>query len=191
MYFVFSSFKWQNARLKNMNRRTSLEVLLTSSLGVALLPQQLWSNNALAAVNEDAVPFYEAFSQHLLGDHYSAVAPLGVSIGCFIQNCLTEKAIKDLNTGLSQLQAHCLTRHKNRFEQLSNQQQHEVLIASFDPSAAPFPKAALFAQQLRGIALFHFFNTEYGATKVLRYLPVPGRYDGAVPLTSTARTWTH
>jgi hypothetical protein len=94
MYFVFSSFKWQNARLKNMNRRTSLEVLLTSSLGVALLPQQLWSNNALAAVNEDAVPFYEAFSQHLLGDHYSAVAPLGVSIGCFIQNCLTEKAIR-------------------------------------------------------------------------------------------------
>ena len=54
-------------------------------------------------------PFMKAFSQHLLGDHYSAVAHLGVSIGCFIQNCLTEKGIKDLNTGLSQLQAHCLT----------------------------------------------------------------------------------
>ena len=174
-----------------MNRRTSLEVLLTSGLGVALLRQQLWSNSALATVNEDAVPFYEAFGQHILGGYYSAVAPLGVSIGCFIQNCLTEKAIKELNTGLSQLQAHCLTRHGNRFEQLPHQQQHDVLIASFDPSAAPFPKAAPFAQQLRGIALFHFFNTEYGATKVLRYLPVPGRYEGIVPLTLTARTWTH
>ena len=174
-----------------MNRRTSLEVLLTGSLGVALLPQRLWSNNSLTKANEDAVPFYEAFSQHLLGDHYLEVAPLGMSIGCFIQNCLTEKAIKELNTGLSQLQAYCLARHRNPFEQLPNQQQHDVLVASFDPSAAPFLKAALFAQQLRGIALFHFFNTEYGATKVLRYLPVPGRYDGAVPLTSTARTWTH
>ena len=174
-----------------MNRRTSLEVLLTSSLGVALLPQHLWSNNSLATANEDAVPFYEAFSQHLLGDHYSAVAPLGVSIGCFIQNCLTDKAIKELNTSLSQLQAHCLARHKNPFEQLPHQQQHDVLAASFDPAAAPFPEATAFAQQLRGIALFHFFNTEYGATKVLRYLPVPGRYDGTVPLTTTARTWTH
>ncbi len=145
-----------------MNRRTSLEMLLTSSLGVALLPQQLWSNNALAAVNEDAVPFYEAFSQHLLGDHYSAVAPLGVSIGCFIQNCLTEKGIKDLNTGLSQLQAHCLTRHKNRFEQLSHQQQHDVLIASFDPPQRLFRKLLSLPNNLEELpySIFLTPNTE-------------------------------
>jgi hypothetical protein len=34
---------------------------------------------------------------------------------------------------------------------------------------------------MKQLTLLGFFTSEPGATKAVRYIPVPGRYDGCVP----------
>ena len=42
---------------------------------------------------------------------------------------------------------------------------------------------------MKELTLLGYFTSEVGATKALRYLPVPGRYDGNVPYKKGDRAW--
>lgn len=43
--------------------------------------------------------------------------------------------------------------------------------------------------RVRGLALQAYFTSETGQTKAMRYVPVPGRYDGCVPLEPGQPAW--
>jgi hypothetical protein len=112
-------------------------------------------------------------------------------MGCFIQNCLSKEGITTIEEGVAALQHHCQSTSQGAFETLTNAQQKKLMTALFEAPTPLFPNAKNWAEQLRSIALFLFFNTEYGATEVLAFLPLPGRYEGKVDLTKTSRSWTH
>ncbi len=42
---------------------------------------------------------------------------------------------------------------------------------------------------IKELTLLGFFTSELGATQVLRYEAVPGRYDGCVPFSEVGKTW--
>jgi hypothetical protein len=42
---------------------------------------------------------------------------------------------------------------------------------------------------LKELTLLGFFTSEVGATQALRYLPVPGKYDGNVPYKKGDKAW--
>lgn len=46
-----------------------------------------------------------------------------------------------------------------------------------------------YFQMLKQLTLFGFFTSEPGATQALRYVAVPGRYDGCVDYTPGDRAW--
>ncbi|MEX0661317.1 MAG: gluconate 2-dehydrogenase subunit 3 family protein [Balneolaceae bacterium] len=46
-----------------------------------------------------------------------------------------------------------------------------------------------FIMVFRELTMLGYFTSEVGATQVLRYSPVPGRYDGCVPFEEIGRTW--
>lgn len=46
-----------------------------------------------------------------------------------------------------------------------------------------------FFLQFKELAMVGYFTSEVGATQVLRYEPVPGYYDGCMPLEEVGRTW--
>lgn len=46
-----------------------------------------------------------------------------------------------------------------------------------------------FIMVFRELTMLGYFTSEVGATQVLRYNPVPGRYDGCVPFEEIGRTW--
>lgn len=48
---------------------------------------------------------------------------------------------------------------------------------------------APFIMIFRELTLLGYFRSEPGATQVLRYEPVPGRYEGCVPFEEIGRTW--
>jgi hypothetical protein len=48
---------------------------------------------------------------------------------------------------------------------------------------------AEFFRNLRELTLVGFFTSEVGATRVLEYLPVPGRFQGDIPLKPGQRVW--
>lgn len=52
-----------------------------------------------------------------------------------------------------------------------------------DPASNPF------ILTFKELTLLGYFTTEVGASEVLRYEPVPGVYDGCIPLEDVGKTW--
>jgi hypothetical protein len=42
---------------------------------------------------------------------------------------------------------------------------------------------------MKELTLTGFFTSEVGATKALRYVAIPGRYEGCVPYTKGDKAW--
>jgi hypothetical protein len=49
--------------------------------------------------------------------------------------------------------------------------------------------AASFFHTMKELTILGYYTSQPGATKELRYLQVPGRFDGCVPLATVGRTW--
>jgi glucoside 3-dehydrogenase (cytochrome c) hitch-hiker subunit len=53
----------------------------------------------------------------------------------------------------------------------------------------PTHPATPFFRMMKELTLLGYYTSEAGATRELRYVPVPGRFDGCVPFTTIGRTW--
>jgi hypothetical protein len=53
----------------------------------------------------------------------------------------------------------------------------------------PAHPATPFFRMMKELTLLGYYTSEAGATRELRYAPVPARYDGCVPFTTIGRTW--
>jgi hypothetical protein len=50
-------------------------------------------------------------------------------------------------------------------------------------------EAQPFFRSLKELTLVGYYTSEVGATRELHHAPVPGRFDGCVPLAQVGRTW--
>lgn len=46
-----------------------------------------------------------------------------------------------------------------------------------------------FILWFKELTMLGYFTSEIGATQVLRYLPVPGKYEGCIPFEEVGKTW--
>jgi len=73
--------------------------------------------------------------------------------------------------------------------------QQRALLAELDreafAQAAPPPGSTEvpFFRTMKELTVVGYYTSEAGATRELHHAPVPGRYDGCVPLTQIGRTW--
>ncbi len=58
-----------------------------------------------------------------------------------------------------------------------------AMLGELDRAADPFLRS------LKELTLVGYYTSEVGATRELQYVPLPGRYDGCVPLSQIGRTW--
>lgn len=99
----------------------------------------------------------------------------------------TPAQVQTLVGGLDQMQADAMAAYGRGFVALTPAQQTELL-TRYDAEAAKRPLSHFFAQ-LKSSTVQGFFTSETGATKTLRYDPVPGDYRGCVPLKEIGRAW--
>ena len=57
------------------------------------------------------------------------------------------------------------------------------------PTPPPGSTEVPFFRIFKELTLVGYYTSEIGATRELHHQPVPGRYDGCVPLTKIGRTW--
>jgi len=67
--------------------------------------------------------------------------------------------------------------------QASTPDHQRALLERLDREAGPFFRT------LKDLTLVGYYTSEIGATRELHHVPVPGRYDGCVPLAQVGRTW--
>lgn len=97
-----------------------------------------------------------------------------------------------LRGGLARMDADARAAHGAAFVALTPQQQVELLTV-YDREASAVrsqtPDDAHFFVVLEDLVTVGYFTSEPGATLALRYDPVPGAYDGCVPLSQLGRGW--
>jgi len=104
-----------------------------------------------------------------------------------VKKLIPEDDQKQLLEGFTAFEAGCNEANGQSFLDCSAEQQLSFLQAeekSFIESSTPSFFGAMKEMIYRG-----FFNSEAGATEVLKFDPVPGNYDGCVPFSEINGAW--
>ena len=88
--------------------------------------------------------------------------------------------------GLAEVDARARAACGRPFLECARAQQRTVL-DELDREA--FTQPAAFFRTFKELTLVGYYTSEIGATRELHHQPVPGRYDGCVPLATIGRTW--
>lgn len=186
-----------------MNRRELLK-LITAATGTAMIGGTAVLAGCSTGNPEEKKPTY-TFSDEdvrVLDEVAETILPrtdtpgakdaeVGAFMKVFVTDCYTPQEQALFHSGLPQLEASARERYGQGFMALS-QAQRTAFIRDLDREAkaavaagGPIHYFTLFKQ----LTLFGFFTSKVGGTEVLRYVAIPGRYDGCMPYEEGDPAW--
>ena len=121
-------------------------------------------------------------------------ARVGRFMAVMVRDCYTSADQKIFMNGLTQLDKDCVKQNGKAFLACDAAQRTAFLTVldkeqkAFTTHQRPDDPAHYF-RMMKELTLLGYFTSEVGATKALRYLPVPGRYDGDVPYKKGDKAW--
>lgn len=164
----------------------SSSALLTACGGERTPP----ASNASAFTPDDA-QLLEEIADTILpttpaspGARTAGVAPI---LALLVNDCYDEGAQRRIRDGLAALRALCDDRCGGPFTKLSPAER-ERLLGEVDAEAVTQGEAHWF-HLARELSLRAYFSSEIGMTRALRYVRVPGRWTGCVPLEPGQPAW--
>ncbi len=121
-------------------------------------------------------------------------ARVGRFMAVMVRDCYKPADQKIFLNGLSQLDKDC-QKHSGKGFLACDLAQRTAFLTALDKEQKAFTAnqraddPAHYFRMMKQLTLLGYFTSEVGATKALRYLPVPGRYDGNVPYKKGDRAW--
>lgn len=127
-------------------------------------------------------------------------AKIGDFMKVIVTDCYDEKEQKIFTEGIQELTETSKNRYGKDFLNLTAGQKNDLLVA-LDREAAEYQKTANgkkssgsqvpahYFTMMKQLTLWGYFTSEPGATKALRYIPVPGRYEGCIPYKKGDKAW--
>lgn len=121
-------------------------------------------------------------------------AEVGKFMASFSVDCYDEKQLKALKDGVSLLNNAAKTKYGADFVNITAAQKQELL-TSIDAEAKEYEnkkekdKPPHYFTLMKQMVLLGFFTSKPGATQVLRYQPVPGRYHGCIDYKKGETSW--
>jgi hypothetical protein len=120
-------------------------------------------------------------------------AKVGAFIASYATQCYDEADQQVLKKGIEALNLASKTVFNKSFLELDAAQRQALLtpIANTARRQSQEDEAHSLAYftRLHQLTMVGFFTSELGATKVLRYVPTPGKYEGCVPYEKGAKSW--
>jgi hypothetical protein len=181
-----------------LNRREAVKTT-TALLGGVLLT----SNGFLAACARDpkkaSGKVLTADDQSLIEDIADTLLPTtpsspgakaagaGAAINLLLTDCYEPEVQERVVNGLKEFRRTCDKRCGNSFASLP-QKEREQLLREIDVEAQSAGDRHYFGL-LRELALRAYFSSEIGMTKAMRYVLVPGKWVGCVPLSPGQPAW--
>jgi hypothetical protein len=197
-----------------MERRDLLK-MIAAATGLAFVGAEALAAGALPKT-ASAKPLFGAGDIALLDEIAETILPrtatpgakdagCGAQMAVMVQNCYDAQQQALVVAGLAALQASCKTEYQRDFLQLTAPERTALLTrldkeagahnaANVGNSSAPsrtgaFPAQAHYFTLLKQLSIFVFFTSKVGATELLRFVAIPGRYDGALPYKKGDRAW--
>ena len=114
-------------------------------------------------------------------------AGAGAAINLLLSDCYEPDAQERVVSGLNEFRAMCRNRCGDNFASLPQKEREQVL-REIDAQAQKAGPTHYFGL-VRELALRAYFSSEIGMTKALRYVMVPGKWIGCVPLKPGQPAW--
>ena len=99
-----------------------------------------------------------------------------------IRDCYVREEQEKFYAGLAKLDADSKTAHGKGFAELNGAKKNEMIMAATKDNRE-------FFKLMKQLTVAGYFTSEIGATKALEYLPIPGRFEGDVPMQPGQRAW--
>lgn len=121
-------------------------------------------------------------------------AKIGEFMKVIVTDCYNENDQKTFTEGISKLNDASKKKFDKSFTELAANQKHDLLV-SLDGEARDYNKNRKEGDEnhyfslMKQLTMWGYFTSEVGGTKALRYLPVPGRYDGDVDYKKGDKAW--
>ena len=121
-------------------------------------------------------------------------AQVGSFMAVMVRDCYTPADQKIFLGGLTQLDEACKKQQGKGFL-ACDPAQRTAFLTKLDAEQQAFTAnqrkddPSHYFRMVKQLTLLGFFTSEVGATKALRYLPVPGHYDGNFPYKKGDRAW--
>ena len=121
-------------------------------------------------------------------------AKVGEFMTVIVKDCYEEKDQKAFLEGMTKLDEASQKKNSNSFME-STPEQRKALLVDLDKEATALNKSkkpedpSHYFSAFKQLTLWGYFTSEPGATKALRYVAVPGRYEGCIPYKKGDKAW--
>ena len=121
-------------------------------------------------------------------------AKVGEFMTVMVKDCYDEKQQKVFLEGMTKLNEACSKKHGHGFMEATPEQRKAVLI-DLDNEQKDYTKNKKreddphYFALMKQLTLLGFFTSKPGATQALRYVAVPGRYEGCMPYKKGDKAW--
>lgn len=141
--------------------------------------------------------FLDEVADTILPDTAKSPGAKAAKVGAFmtviVDDCYEEKDQKVFKEGITQLDAACKKMHGTDFLKASAPQRLSLLLA-LDKAAKDYQQnkgdlPSHYFTMMKQLAFFGYFTSEVGATKAMRYVAAPGRFEGSVPYKKGDKSW--
>lgn len=187
-----------------MNRREAL-ARVAWIMGGTVVGANLFLEGCTRKATKDVEGLFEPATVDFLGDVADTILPptsspgakeagVGAFIPVMVKDCYTTDEQKTFVEGLNKLEAAADEKFGRPFQELNATERTELL-AAIDSEAKDYQRNKTdedpdhYFHLFKQLTLLGFFTSELGATKALRYVQIPGRYDGDYPYKKGDKAW--
>lgn len=186
-----------------MNRRDALS-RVALLMGGAVIGSEFFlsgcknpERKSAADLSKDDIAFLDEVGDTIIPTTNTPGAK-AVGIGSFmsmmVNDCYTEANQKIFLSGIDKLNEASKKKNNKSFLD-STPEQRTALLNDLDKEQKEYAKTKKkedpehYFKMMKELTLLGYFTSEIGATKALRYIETPGRYDGNVPYKKGDKAW--
>jgi hypothetical protein len=190
-----------------MNRRDLLKIVALwaggtfsiAALGVGCQPKSSKKDGLL--FNEELEMTIEEIANTIIPDTDTPgakAAGVGPFIVMMINECYAQDVQKAFVKGIEDVQKRSVSDYDKPFTAITTSER-KTLIDTIEKEAETHQKRNIgqggkgasshFFLLIKELTLLGYFSSQIGASQALRYIEVPGRYDGCMPLKKGQKAW--
>jgi hypothetical protein len=119
---------------------------------------------------------------------------IGDFMHTIVRDCYDSKEQQMFVDGMKKLEEECKKKYGKGFLGCTPEQRHDLLVeldkeqkdymAKKKPEDPPH-----YFRAMKELTIWGYFTSEIGATKALRYVAVPGKYEGCIPYKKGDKAW--
>lgn len=180
----------------NMNRREAIQ-RVAMIIGGSVIGANLFLEGCTRPATKEVAELFKAESMDRLGDLAEAILPetdtpgakeagVGEFIPVMIRDCYTKEDQDSFMEGFYAVDEKADKEFSKPFAELTPEERLQF-VHKLDVESKKYQATKKegdpnhFFTMLKQLTLTGFFTSEVGMTKALRYVPIPGKYDGEYP----------